>query len=229
MAGCHSRSCQYQCTTVPRRSRRMRRGGGVVATVPSLCNADVLCTGARRSEACCSGCMKRRRRSALELRRRVCRYELKAASTVLLLAVARRLILRVATLPSIFNAEVLCTGAALTQDAARRAAAAAAGSGGVDLCACVASIFCFLGPFLAASFSAPFSAPFSEKNKSALPDLTDINVQDAGGGEAGSSSTEAPRTPAKPAEAQDQTRHRRAIIENRRTASWMARRVSSGR
>ena len=35
-----------QCTTVPRRSRRTRRGGGVVATVPSLCNAEVLCTGA---------------------------------------------------------------------------------------------------------------------------------------------------------------------------------------
>lgn len=69
-----------------------------------------------------------------------------------------------------------------------------------------------------------------EKNKSAVPDRTDNNaVEDAGGGEAGSSSTEAPRTPAKPAEAQDQTRHRRAIIENRRTASWMARRVSSGR
>ena len=38
-----------------------------------------------------------------------------------------------------------------------------------------------------------------EKNK---PDRTDNNnVEDAGGGEAGSSSTEAPRTPAKPAEA----------------------------
>ena len=41
-----------------------------------------------------------------------------------------------------------------------------------------------------------------EKNKSAVPDRTDNNnVEDAGGGEAGSSSTEAPRTPAKPAEA----------------------------
>ena len=65
-----------------------------------------------------------------------------------------------------------------------------------------------------------------QKNKSAVPDRTDNNnVEDAGGGEAGSSSTEAPRTPAKPAEAQDQTRHRRAIVENRRTASWMAKRV----
>ena len=35
-----------QCTTVPRRSRRTRRGGGGVATVPSLCDAEVLCTGA---------------------------------------------------------------------------------------------------------------------------------------------------------------------------------------
>ena len=85
----------------------------------------------------------------------------------------------------------------------------------------------FSAPF-SVPFSAPFSPPLSENNKSALPELTDINAQDAGGGEAGSSSTEAPRTPAKPAEAQDQTRHRRAIIENRRTASWMARRVSSG-
>ena len=41
-----------------------------------------------------------------------------------------------------------------------------------------------------------------KKNKSAVPDRTDNNnVEDAGGGEAGSSSTEAPRTPAKPAEA----------------------------
>ena len=69
-----------------------------------------------------------------------------------------------------------------------------------------------------------------EKNKSAVPERTDNTnvVEDAGGGEAGSSSTEAPRTSAKLAATQDQTRHRRAIIENRRTASWMARRVSSG-
>lgn len=42
-----------------------------------------------------------------------------------------------------------------------------------------------------------------EKNKSAVPERTDNTnvVEDAGGGEAGSSSTEAPRTPAKPAEA----------------------------
>lgn len=69
-----------------------------------------------------------------------------------------------------------------------------------------------------------------EQSMQIAADGPDPNVQGAdGGGEAGSSSTEAPRTPAKPAEAQDQTRHRRAIIENRRTASWMARRVSSGR
>ena len=41
-----------------------------------------------------------------------------------------------------------------------------------------------------------------KNNESAVPDRTDNNsVEDAGGGEAGSSSTEAPRTPAKPAEA----------------------------
>ena len=46
-------------------------------------------------------------------------------------------------------------------------------------------------------------AELDEKNnESAVPDRTDNNnVEDAGGGEAGSSSTEAPRTPAKPAEA----------------------------
>lgn len=139
MAGCHSRSCQYQCTTVPRRSRRTRRGGGVVATVLSLCNA-----------------------------------------------------------------EVLCTGAALTLDAARRAEAAAQ-EAAASICALALRRSCFLGPFLGLflgpflgpSFSAPFSPPLSENNKSALPELTDINAQDAGGGEAGSSSTEAPRTSAK--------------------------------
>ena len=48
-------------------------------------------------------------------------------------------------------------------------------------------------------------AELDEKNnESAVPDRTDNNsVEDAGGGEAGSSSTEAPRTPAKPAAAQD--------------------------
>ena len=54
-----------------------------------------------------------------------------------------------AALPSIFNAEVLCTGAALTLDAARRAAADA-GRGGVDLRSrCVVFLLDpFLGPFL---------------------------------------------------------------------------------
>ena len=99
--------------------------------------------------------MKRRRRSALELRRRVCRYELKAASTVLLLAVARRLILRVATLPSIFNAEVLCTGAALTLDVARRAAAAQEEAASICACVHVASISVDL-PFSALSRPLPF-------------------------------------------------------------------------
>lgn len=136
---------------------------------------------------------------------------------------------------SLCNAEVLCTGAALTLDAARRAEAAAQ-EAAASICALALRRSCFLGPFLGLflgpflgpSFSAPFSPPLSEKNKSALPELTDINAQDAGGGEAGSSSTEAPRTSAKLAATQDQTRHRRAIIEIRRTASWMARRVSSG-